>query len=142
MDPRLVVVGSVAYDTIETLDDKMDDVLGGSAAHFALASQLLAPTGVVAVVGDDFDPRDRQRLVDRGVDVTGLTSLSGKTFRWGGKYDEHLKDRTTLFTHLNVFADFRPSCHSPIEMPPTSSWRTLTRTCRQRFWTSANPPNG
>lgn len=108
MDPRLVVVGSVAYDSVETPTEKADDVLGGSASHFALASQLLAPTGVVAVVGDDFHPSDLQRLVARGVDVRGLSTLPGKTFRWGGRYDEHLKERTTLFTDLNVFADFRP----------------------------------
>ncbi len=108
MEPRLVVVGSVAYDHVETPHHSVEEVLGGSAAHFSLASQLLVPTGVVAVVGDDFLGSDMQRLVNRGVDIRGLTTMPGETFRWGGRYDFDLKERTTLYTHLNVFADFRP----------------------------------
>lgn len=109
MNPRLVVVGSVAYDHVETPKHQIEEVLGGSAAHFSLASQLLVPTGVVAVVGEDFEATDMQRLVRRGVDIRGLTTLPGKTFRWGGRYDADLKERTTLYTHLNVFAEFTPT---------------------------------
>jgi sugar/nucleoside kinase (ribokinase family) len=106
--PNLVVVGSAAYDTITTSEKKADNVLGGSALHFAMASEPLAHTGVVAVVGDDFLAEDRALLHRRGVDLRGLETQPGKTFRWGGVYDQHMKDRETLFTELNVFATFAP----------------------------------
>ncbi len=108
MEPKLVVVGSVAYDHVETPWETIAEVLGGSATHFSLASELLVHTGVVAVVGDDFKKSDWQRMEHRGIDLTGLKRTEGLTFRWGGRYDEHLKERTTLFTHLNVFAQFSP----------------------------------
>lgn len=106
--PNLVVVGSVAYDSIETYARAEQDVLGGSATYFSLASQVLAPTGIVAVVGNDFKNEHRNLLAARGVDLSGLVTETGETFRWGGKYDDELKDRETLFTLLNVFADFSP----------------------------------
>ena len=106
--PKLIVVGSVAYDSIATPTTSEKDVLGGSATYFSLAANTLVPTGVVAVVGQDFRPEHRQLLVERGVDVTGLEVADGETFRWGGKYDDDLKERETLFTLLNVFADFSP----------------------------------
>lgn len=108
-DPRLVVVGSLAYDSIETPSRYAPDVLGGSATYFSLASSLQdVPTGVVAVVGDDFRAEDRRLLESRGVNLDGLEQAPGKTFAWGGRYDAELKDRETLYTHLNVFGDFKP----------------------------------
>ena len=107
--PKLVVVGSVAYDSIETDAVSENDVLGGSATHFSLAAAVQGvSTGVVAVVDKDFKAEHIELLRDRLVDTTGLDVREGKTFRWGGKYDSQLKDRETLYTHLNVFETFRP----------------------------------
>lgn len=106
--PNLIVVGSVAYDSIETDARAEKDVLGGSATYFSLASRVLVDTGIVAVIGEDFKVEHKALLADRGVDLAGLESAAGETFRWGGKYDSELKDRETLFTLLNVFADFSP----------------------------------
>lgn len=106
--PKLIVVGSVAYDSIETPDMAQEDVLGGSATYFSLAANVLAPTGIVAVVGDDFNPDHKALLDGKGINTAGLKTAAGKTFRWGGRYDVHLKERDTLFTDLNVFADFKP----------------------------------
>lgn len=108
-DPNLVVVGSVAYDSIETPEHSEPSILGGSATYFSLAARLQdATTGIVAVVGNDFRPEDRRLLADKGVDCRGLEEAQGKTFAWGGRYDADLKDRETLYTDLNVFADFKP----------------------------------
>lgn len=107
--PKLVVVGSVAYDSIETHAVSEKDVLGGSATHFSLAAAVQGvSTGVVAVVGEDFNPEHIELLRNNRVDTTGLDVRKGKTFRWGGRYDSELKDRETLYTHLNVFETFHP----------------------------------
>jgi sugar/nucleoside kinase (ribokinase family) len=106
----LLVVGSVALDDLDGPFGRRPDVLGGSASFFSLAAGLLAPEAVrlVAVVGDDF-PEEHVRLLDgRGVDVSGLERVRGKTFRWAGRYADDLNTRTTLDTQLGVFADFRP----------------------------------
>jgi sugar/nucleoside kinase (ribokinase family) len=104
----LVVVGSVAYDGIETPYGKADRLLGGSATYIALAASFFAPVKIVAVVGDDFDPADVELLKQHGVDLEGLERASGKTFYWAGVYSNDLNDRTTLTTDLNVFAGFQP----------------------------------
>jgi sugar/nucleoside kinase (ribokinase family) len=104
----LVVVGSVAYDGIQTPYGKVDRILGGAATYFSLAASFFAPVKVVAVVGDDFDPADGQLLENHGVDLEGLEHASGKTFFWAGVYSDDLNDRTTLTTDLNVFAEFSP----------------------------------
>jgi sugar/nucleoside kinase (ribokinase family) len=107
-NPKLIVVGSVAYDTIHTPAESQEDVLGGSATYFSLAARTLVETGIVAVVGTDFRKQDRALLEGKGVNCRGLTAQEGLTFRWGGRYDADLKERETLFTALNVFADFAP----------------------------------
>ena len=108
-DADLVVVGSVAYDDVETPGGKRDDLLGGSATYFSVSASRFTKPGIVAVVGRDFDAADRQLLADRDVDLTGLsTDESGDTFRWGGRYHRHMNERTTLYTHLNVFERFQP----------------------------------
>ena len=104
----VLVVGSVAYDTVETPFGKADDALGGSAMFFSAAASLFSPVRVVAVVGDDFNKKDLSFLEQRHVDFDGLEVQKGKTFRWGGKYDYDLNTRETLFTHLNVFENFAP----------------------------------
>jgi sugar/nucleoside kinase (ribokinase family) len=104
----LVVVGSVAYDGIQTPYGKEDRLLGGSATYISLAASYFAPVKVVAVVGDDFDAADIELLQKHNVDLEGLERAPGKTFYWSGVYSDDLNDRTTLTTDLNVFAGFEP----------------------------------
>jgi sugar/nucleoside kinase (ribokinase family) len=104
----LVVVGSVAYDGVETPHGRVDRMLGGAATYISLASSYFTQTRLVAVVGDDFAAEDTQLLVSHGIDLEGLERVSGKTFFWAGKYTPDMNDRITLTTDLNVFADFQP----------------------------------
>jgi sugar/nucleoside kinase (ribokinase family) len=104
----LVVVGSVALDSVEIKGKMHDDLLGGSASFFATAASYFAPVKLVAVVGDDFPKEHVDFLRKRGVDLGGLEKRAGKTFRWKGRYSEDLASRTSLDTQLNVFADFSP----------------------------------
>ena len=104
----LLVVGSVALDSVETPFGKREDALGGSATYFSAAASLFTKVSVVGVIGDDFPLEQLQFLRDRGVDLTGLEKVRGKTFRWSGKYGFDLNAAQTLDTQLNVFADFDP----------------------------------
>ena len=104
----IVVVGSVAYDAIETPHGKRERTLGGSCTYIALSASYFAQTSIVAVVGDDFAAEDKKLLSDKGVDLEGLEQVPGKTFFWSGVYSQDMNERTTLKTDLNVFADFRP----------------------------------
>jgi len=108
MDVDLIIVGSLAYDVVETQSRPATTQLGGSAVYMSLASLSGANPGVVGVVGDDFAVADRALMEGHGVDLDGLRTRAGETFRWGGKYDRHLRERDTLFTELGVFADFTP----------------------------------
>src|SRR5579872_432154 len=105
----LVVVGSVAYDGVETPHGKVDRMLGGAATYIGLAASYFTPVKIVAVVGDDFAQEDTDLLASRHIDLEGLERVpGGKTFFWAGKYSDDMNDRTTLTTDLNVFADFNP----------------------------------
>jgi sugar/nucleoside kinase (ribokinase family) len=107
----LLVVGSVALDSVETRAGKRVDVLGGAATFVSAAASFLSPTSVrlVGVVGDDFDDAHTQYLKSRGVDLAGLERVKGgRTFRWSGVYAPDFSTRTTLDTQLNVFQDFNP----------------------------------
>jgi len=104
----LVVVGSVAYDGVETPHGKVDRMLGGAATYIGLAASFFAPVKIVAVVGDDFAPEDSDLLAAHGIDLEGLEHVPGKTFFWEGKYSPDMNDRVTLRTDLNVFAGFNP----------------------------------
>ncbi|WP_457566148.1 PfkB family carbohydrate kinase [Caldithrix abyssi] len=104
----LLVVGSIAYDTIETPTARVEDSLGGSALYFSAAASLFTPVNVVGVVGSDFDASKISFLKKRGVNFDGLYMESGKTFRWGGRYFDDMNKRETLFTYLNVFERFQP----------------------------------
>jgi sugar/nucleoside kinase (ribokinase family) len=104
----IVVVGSVAYDTVETGRGNVTDALGGSAGFFAVAARFFTPVSIVAVVGSDFKPEDRQRLSDRGIDLRALEQQEGKTMRWHGRYHEDMNKRDTLSLDLNVFDGFMP----------------------------------
>src|SRR5579863_5019720 len=104
----LVVVGSVAYDGLETPHGKVDRILGGSCTYIALAASFFTRTKIVAIVGDDFSRDDTALLLGRGIDLEGLERVPGKTFFWSGVYSADMNDRTTTRTDLNVFADFNP----------------------------------
>jgi sugar/nucleoside kinase (ribokinase family) len=104
----LVVIGSVAYDAIETPHGKRERTLGGACTYIALSASYFTQTAIVAVVGEDFASEDRALLEQRNVDLEGLEQLPGKTFFWSGVYSADMNDRTTLQTDLNVFADFQP----------------------------------
>ena len=104
----IVVVGSVAYDTIETQQGRADDVLGGSTCYFALAARFFSPVSIVGVVGNDFRPEDMRLFTERGIDVRGLERREGLTMHWRGRYHEDMNKRDTLELALNVFADFAP----------------------------------
>jgi sugar/nucleoside kinase (ribokinase family) len=106
----LLVVGSLALDTVETPFDKVADALGGSATYISLAaSYFTGPVNLVGVVGDDFPEKYIQLFEDHKIDLDGMQIKKGeKTFRWGGKYHYDLNVRDTLFTDLNAFENFNP----------------------------------
>ena len=104
----LLVVGSVALDSVETTKHKRDEVLGGAASYFAAAASFFAPVRLIGVVGTDFPPAHEELLGGFGVDLAGLERVPGRTFRWAGRYSADFNNRTTLDTQLNVFEGFRP----------------------------------
>lgn len=114
----LVVVGSVAYDGVETPHGKVDRMLGGACTYIALAASYFTPVKIVAVVGEDFDQKDYDLLSSRGIDLDGLERAKGKTFFWKGKYSPDMNDRETLQTDLNVFADFQPKLPETYKTQP------------------------
>lgn len=104
----LLVVGSVAFDSVETPFGKAEEVLGGSATYFSTSASYFTDVKLVAVVGEDFPDEHVEFLKSREIDVNGLQKASGKTFRWKGRYDFDLNQAHTLDTQLNVFASFKP----------------------------------
>lgn len=110
----LLVVGSIAFDSIHTPLASRERVLGGSAIYFSYAASFFTPVHLVGVVGEDWPAEYTTMLQARRVDTSGLTVVpGGKTFSWRGKYAPNLNDRETLEVHLNVFGDFRPNL-SPV----------------------------
>lgn len=104
----IAVIGSVAFDTIETPAGRADHELGGAATHFAVAASFFAKVHVIAPVGDDFPQAERDYLTGRGIDCAGLVPRPGKTFSWHGRYHEDMNVRDTLHLDLGVFGDFEP----------------------------------
>ena len=105
----LLVVGSIAYDTIETPAAKRENILGGSVPFFSYAASFFCPVQMVGAVGEDWLPEYTEMFRKLGIDTTGIEIVpGGKTFRWVGKYHENMNDRDTLETHLNVLGTFRP----------------------------------
>jgi sugar/nucleoside kinase (ribokinase family) len=104
----ILVVGSVAYDSIKTPSGFVERELGGSATHFSLAASHFTDVRVVGVVGDDFGPEQEQVFKSRNIDTRGIEKAEGKTFYWSGEYGENLNEAKTIFTHLNVFEKFQP----------------------------------
>lgn len=105
---ELLVVGSVALDSVETPSGRVDEALGGSATYFSAAASLLTPVRVVAVVGEDFPDEHLDTLRERGISLDGLQRAPGRTFRWSGRYVDDLNQAVTLDTQLNVFETFDP----------------------------------
>jgi sugar/nucleoside kinase (ribokinase family) len=104
----LLVVGSIALDSVTTPFGETADALGGSAVFFSAAGSLLNPVSVVGVVGDDYPTAELERWVERGVDWSAVEHAEGESFRWKGRYSYDLQNRETLETRLGVFADFQP----------------------------------
>lgn len=110
MDNSIVVVGSVAFDSIETAHGNTDHALGGSAVYFSVAASSFTTVRLVGVAGDDFGEDNLKRLTARAIDVSGLEIVKGgKTFHWQGSYDKDYNEATTKKTELNVFETFKPS---------------------------------
>jgi sugar/nucleoside kinase (ribokinase family) len=114
----MVIVGSVAYDGVETPHGKVDRMLGGACTYIALSASFFTKPKIVAVVGDDFAAEDTALLESRGIDLAGLERVSGKSFFWAGRYSPDMNDRETLATELNVFADFNPKLPESYKSSP------------------------
>lgn len=104
----ILVVGSVAYDTVETPFGKAERVLGGSASFFSVAASFFVPVNLVGVVGRDFGEKELAAFQGRQIDIEGLQRMDGETFHWQGKYSYDLNTRDTICTDLNVFEFFKP----------------------------------
>jgi sugar/nucleoside kinase (ribokinase family) len=104
----ILVVGSVAFDSLETPSGRRERVLGGAATHFSLAASFFTRVRVVGVVGEDFLPEHEAVLTDKGIDTAGIEHVTGKSFHWTGSYVKDLNAAETLATDLNVFAEFQP----------------------------------
>ena len=104
----ILVVGSVALDSVRTPFGEVVDALGGSASYFSISASHFAPVRMIAVVGDDFPAGHRELFESRGIDLSGLETAAGRTFRWRGEYSVELGHAHTLETQLNVFSAFHP----------------------------------
>ncbi|MDP2599436.1 MAG: PfkB family carbohydrate kinase [Deltaproteobacteria bacterium] len=153
----ILVVGSVAYDDLETPFGKRERVLGGAATHFSASASFYSPVQLVGVVGNDFNEKEISFLKPRGVDLSGLQiQTNGKTFHWKGRYGFDLNEAQTLETHLNVFADFNPvlpenfkksSCVFLANIDPELQLRVLDQIERPRlvamdtmnYWITGKP---
>ena len=109
MPSHILVVGSLAYDDVNTPYDSRREVLGGAASYFSLAACLYAPVRLMGVVGDDFRASDLERLRAKGIDLAGVEHAKGRSFRWLGKYDHDLATAQTINTDLGVFGDWEPT---------------------------------
>ena len=104
----LLVVGSVAFDALESPYGKVDRTVGGAATYFSVAASFFTHVNLVAVVGDDFTEKDAAIFRGRKIDTEGVERVAGKSFFWAGRYLENLNERVTITTELNVFAEFKP----------------------------------
>ncbi len=104
----ILVVGSVALDSVKTTAGRSTEALGGSAAYFALSASYFSSVALVGVIGEDFPREHRRTLERRGIDLSGLKVAKGHTFRWAGRYGKDSGAATTITTQLNVFQDFKP----------------------------------
>ena len=149
----ILVVGSVALDSVKTPSGESREALGGSAVYFSLAARLFSQVHLVGVVGKDFPQQHKLCLKNRGIDIDGLEVLPGKTFRWSGAYGRNLNSAKTLETKLNVFETFRPklsASHKSVpvaflaNIDPELQWDVLSQMSRpaivacdtMNFWIS------
>lgn len=139
---NLLAVGTLAFDSVETPFGTRQDVLGGSASFLSVAASYFCPVRMLGVVGDDFPAPHLDFFRSRGIDLTGVTKLGGKTFRWRGRYDHNLNVAHTLETQLNVLADFNadlPESHRNCEfvvlgnIDPSLQIRVLDQVKNPRF---------
>jgi sugar/nucleoside kinase (ribokinase family) len=114
----VLVVGSVALDSVETPFGRADNVLGGSGMFFSAAASHLAAVQLVGVIGDDYPTEQLEGLRARGVDLAGLERAEGTSFRWRGRYRHDLSSAETLETHLGVFSHFRPKIPAQFRSAP------------------------
>jgi sugar/nucleoside kinase (ribokinase family) len=135
----LLVVGSVAFDTVKTPYGTAEEVLGGSATYFSVAASYFTPVRLVAVVGKDFGDEPIRLLKSRGIDISGLEVADGKTFRWSGEYSEDLNERTTHATHLNVFETFRPRLRKQDKGSPYLFLGNIDPDLQQQVLSEAKP---
>jgi len=106
---EILVVGSLAYDSIQTPSGRAERALGGSANYFSLAASLFAPVRVVGVVGEDYETKNIELLKSRKIDTSGMSIVKGKTFHWEGAYEGDMNEAITKKTELNVFEHFDPT---------------------------------
>ena len=114
----ILVVGTVAFDTVETPFGRADEVLGGSATYFSTSASYFSDVSLVAVVGTDFPDEHIESLKSRNIDVEGLKKVEGKTFRWKGRYEYDLNQAHTLDTQLNVLSTFDPDIPESYKKSP------------------------
>jgi sugar/nucleoside kinase (ribokinase family) len=114
----VLVVGSVALDSVETPFGKADNVIGGSGTFFSASASHLSPVQLVGVVGDDYPMEELEPLRARGVDMAGLEQAAGRSFRWRGRYRHDLNSAETLETHLGVFSHFSPKIPAQFRNAP------------------------
>ena len=131
----ILVVGSVAFDTVETPFGRAERVLGGSASFFAVAASFFVPVSLVGVVGRDFGEKELAAFRGRGIDLEGLERTDGQTFHWQGKYSYDLNSRETIRTDLNVFEFLSPRSPRRTGAANTFSSATSTPRCSGRCWT-------
>ena len=105
----ILAVGSLALDSLETIEGNRTEILGGSSTYFGLAANLFSPVSLVGVVGDDFPQEGWDLFSSNNIDIKNIQVEPGKTFRWGGRYNDDYSSRETLFTELGVFEKFQPS---------------------------------
>ncbi len=113
----IIVIGSIALDSVETPFGKRTDILGGSATYFSLSARFFTAVTIVACVGEDFPARALDMLRSRGIGTSGIEISPGKTFRWRARYDADMNTANTLATHLNVFKDFDPKIPPALRAP-------------------------
>ena len=139
---KLLVVGSVALDTVRTPFGEASEVLGGSATYFATSASYFTSVDLIAVVGQDFPEQHLTFLKSRGIDLAGLERRSGETFRWKGEYTHQLNEAHTLDTRLNVFETFRPKIPEQYQSPdmlflgnidPELQWDVLQQVKRPKL---------
>ncbi len=111
---RVAVIGSVAFDAIEGPSGSVRGILGGSATYASFAASVFSPASIIACVGMDFPEESMRTLSERGIDLSGLKRMEGKTFRWSGRYGPGFRSRETLSLDLGVFSSFDPEITKPL----------------------------